>query len=232
MKRLNRLTIERDGCAIANFEEVRTHDFQLAQQAAFERLAPGENASNKLRRAIGWAVYAQDRFTWLDRETYQLSKQFNPEEGGRVRRFPPIDRNFVERADMEAILRKCFAQWNFAEPTSHRAYELQCSYIRYEPTIEEPAFPAPIAPHQDMIDGVIVVLHKRGDLTGGLSRIYGLDNEPLIELDLAVGEGLVVKDDRVKHQVTTLQLEPGRSWRPGDRAYRDIMIVRFQPVGR
>lgn len=232
MKRLNPLTIDRDGCALADFREVRTQDFQHAQQAAFESLAPGENASNKLRRGIAWAVYAQDCFTWLDRETYQLGKEWNPEEGGRVRRFPVIDRGFMGRDDMQAILRKCFALWNFPEPSQRRAYELQCSYIRYEPTIAQPAFPSPIEPHRDMIDGVIVVLHKRGDLTGGLSRIYTLDSEPLIELDLAVGEGLVVKDDRVKHQVTTLQLEPGRSWRPGDRAYRDIMIVRFQPVGR
>jgi hypothetical protein len=120
----------------------------------------------------------------------------------------------------------------FSESSTHRAYEVQLSFIRYEPTIVQPAFPPPVIPHQDMIDGTIIVLHKIGDMVGGVSRIYSLDDEPLLEFDLAAGEGLFVRDSAMKHQVTPLQWVPSPRWRPGDRAYRDIMIVRYQAVGR
>ena len=232
MKRLNPLTLDQDGCAVLSFDEIRQDEFQEAQEAAFANLKPGENASNVLARGIAWGVYAQDRFTWLDRNTYQLPKELNPEEGGRVRRFPLMDKTFLELEDFQAAMRQCFEAWCFEETSFERAYEVQCSFIRYEPTIAQPAFPSPVMPHQDLIDGAIIVFNKTGDISGGLSRMYTLAGEPFVELDLGVGEALLVKDDRILHQVTTIQLEPSPTWRPGQRAYRDIGIVRFQALGR
>ena len=72
MKRLNPLDLNIDGCAIGDFPQVRTADFQAAQQAAFDKLQPGENAANKLKRAIAYGSYARDQFTWLDRNGYCL----------------------------------------------------------------------------------------------------------------------------------------------------------------
>ena len=83
-----------------------------------------------------------------------------------------------------------------------------------------------------MVDGAIVLLHRTPNLVGGLSRIYGLNRRPLVEVDLKVGDVLFVEDRTVLHQVTPLMLEPGPEWALGTRAYRDVMLVRFQAVGR
>jgi hypothetical protein len=104
--------------------------------------------------------------------------------------------------------------------------------FRYEPTAAMPALPSPIAPHQDLVDSAILVAGRTGPIAGGTSRIYDLSDNPLYEFDLRVGEALFVRDHMIKHQVTPLLLVPDRDWRPGDPAWRDVLIARFQPVGR
>lgn len=232
MKLLRPPTLERDGCELRSFPNILTADFQAVQQAAYAKLQRGQNSTNELRRGIGWGVYINDRFIWTERHTYSLPVEFNPEEKGRTRTFVRLDSEFLENPDFEAALRDCFNAWEFEESSTDRAYEVQLSAIRYEPTLDRPAFPAPIIPHQDLIDGTVIVLQKVGCLTGGETRIYSLDNDPLFEFNLEASEGIFIRDAEVKHQVTTLQLAPNSSWRAGCRAYRDIIIVRFQPLGR
>lgn len=232
MKRLSLPTIARDGFTITSFESLRNPEIQALAEATYNGLEPGKNANNKLRRGIRWGIYAQDHFTWLDRDTYKLERKFNEEEDGAVRIFSLIPTEFLREPAVEQALQEVFALWEFSEKSTHRAYEVQLSAIRYEPTLAQPALPSPINPHQDMVDGTIIVVNKRGDLVGGMSRLYGLDQEPLYELDLGLAEGLSVRDASLLHQVTVMGIAPGQNWRPGDKALRDVLLVRFQPVGR
>lgn len=224
--------LQKDGFSVADYSDLFDADFAEAQKEAYAKLRPGINASNTLSRGIRWGDYTNDRFEWLDRDTYSLPKRLNPEEGGRIRQFELIDETFLRRPETEELFRSIFKAWDFEEGSCSRSYEIQLSAIRYEPTLAKPALPSPIAPHQDLIDGAIVVLRKDGDIIGGRSRLYSLDEAPLVELDLSVGEALLVKDDQVLHQVTPMQLAPSAGWRATDLATRDILIVRYQPVGR
>jgi len=225
-------TLDEDGFSLAHYSEVLDKGYHEVQSDAYGQLRPGKNASNKLCRGIAWGVFARDRFVWLDRETYSLSADLNPEEAGRTREFVQISDRFLSHPTTEGILRKIFAVWEFQETCSTRAYEVQLSAIRYEPSLASPSMPSPIIPHQDLIDGAIVVLDRVGDLVGGVSRIYDLSDNPLYQMDLDVGDTLLVKDALVKHQVTPLMLEPSAVWGNGQRAHRDVLLVRFQPVGR
>lgn len=232
MRRINDPTIASDGFALVDYPQLRSAEFQAQQAAVYDTLRPGENAANKLARAIRWGIYADGEFTWLYRNEYRLDALKNPEEKGNVRRFVLIPEPFLRRPELQDTLVAIFDRWQFEQGSTLRAYEVQLSAIRYEPTLAMPALPSPIVPHQDEVDGAVVVLRKTPHLLGGTSRIYSLNERPLYEFDIEPGEALFIRDAQLKHQVTPLLLDTGDGWRPGERAFRDILIVRFQPVGR
>lgn len=232
MKLLKKPNIKCDGWDIANYVGAKDPDFQKKAKEVYDSFQTGENSQNQLKRGIAWGVYARNEFTWLDRNSYRLSAELNPEEHGKTRRFSLIPKSFLELPQLQSILTQCFDVWDFKEKTNQRAYEVQLAGIRYEPTLDAPALPSPLIPHRDLVDGTIIVLNREGCIKGGVSRLYELDGAPLCEMTLRQGEGLSVKDDRLLHQVGVMTMEPDNDWRSGDRAFRDVLLVRFQKLGR
>lgn len=220
------------GFATRDYEYLATPEFLQAADNEYADAAPGENASNQLKRKIGWAVMAGDRIIPLKRGEYVLSKELNPEEGGRVRRFRPLTHGFMLRREMIRLYLDYFKEHFDPSQLSERAFEIQLSAIRYEPTLEEPAWPSPLQPHQDQVDGAIVCLNRKGPIVGGVTRVFTLKNEPIAEVNLRPGQALLIEDARVKHQVSPVMLEPDENWVPGDPAYRDVLLIRIQPLGR
>ncbi|MBL4801191.1 MAG: 2OG-Fe dioxygenase family protein [Emcibacter sp.] len=229
---LKPIELAKDGFQVAHFDAISGDKFQSIQQAEYASCKPGKNAKNKLARKTRWGAYIRDTFSWQDRSTYSLSAELNPEEGGAIRQFEQLDNAFLHHPVTEKLLRTVFHAWDFEKSSEEQLYQVQLSAIRYEPTIETPAWPSPVAPHQDLVDGAIAVLHRTENIVGGLSRIYGLDKSPLVQMDLRIGDILFVRDAEVLHQVTPLMLEPGENWSAGKPAYRDVLLIRFQPVGR
>lgn len=229
---LKPISLAEDGFELGHIEAVKNPAYQTVQEAEYGAFTPGRNAKNKLQRGTRFGAYSCDDFSWQDRNTYSLPAELNEEEGGAVREFDQISDDFLGHPTTEAVLRGVFNTWRFEKSSHQQLYQVQLSAIRYEPTIETPAWPSPVAPHQDMVDGAIVVLNRTENIVGGQSRIYDLDRRPLVQMDLAIGDILFVRDAEVLHQVTPLLLEPGPNWSAGKRSYRDVLLVRFQPVGR
>jgi hypothetical protein len=225
-------TLRQNQFALARFDAVAEPAFQELHRRTYGGLRPGENATNQLPRGIRWGVYAHGHFVWLDRIDYSLPATFNPEEEGKVRRFSRIPDEYLRSETVESMLRAVFEMWEFKEASSERAYEVQLSAIRYQPSLDTPALPSPIAPHRDMVDGAIVVLAKTEHLVGGSSRLYTLQGEPQYEVDLGVGDALLIRDAHWLHQVAPILLSPGNSWTPSQSAFRDVLLIRFAPLGR
>lgn len=224
--------LDTHGFELSRYPGLLDPGYQALQQKAYAKLEPGVNAANKLPRGTAWGMLVNGQITWQDRNSYRLSAELNPEEAGRTRIFTPIDHDLLEHATTVAMFEDIFARWQFSESTFEVPYQVQLSAIRYEPTLAVPAMPSPVIPHQDAVDGVIVVMHKTSNLVGGLSRIYDLEGRPQWQVDLEPADGLFVRDSAVLHQVTPILLEPGARWAPGEKAYRDVLLVRFQRVGR
>ncbi len=225
-------SLAEDGFELGHIEAVKSPAYQSIQEAEYGGFTPGRNAKNKLSRGTRFGAFSCDAFSWQDRGTYSLPAELNPEEGGAIREFDQISDEVLTHPTTEKVLRGVFRTWKFEKSSHQQLYQVQLSAIRYEPTIETPAWPSPVEPHQDMVDGAIVVLNLTENIVGGQSRIYDLDQRPLVQMDLAVGDILFVRDAEVLHQVTPLLLEPGPNWSAGRRSYRDVLLVRFQPVGR
>ena len=220
------------GFEVARYSALLSPDYQRLQLETYAKLEPGINATNKLARGTAWGVYVNGRVSWQDRNSYRLPAELNPEEGGRTRFFTPLDRAFLEHPATAAMFLDIYNRWCFPETSYEVPYQIQLSALRYEPTLAAPAMPSPVTPHQDAVDGVIVLMHRTANLVGGLSRIYDLAGAPQWQVDLEPGDALFVRDAQVLHQVTPILLEPGPRWAPGEPAHRDVLLVRFQKVGR
>lgn len=232
MKLLKKPTIQNDGFSVDEMQGINERNYQKVVEETYGSFKPGRNAKNQLCRGTSWGAYQSDQFIWSNRTSYSLPKELQPEEGDAVRIFSEVPKEFLTHEITEAALRKAFRVWKFREDSYQALYQVQISAIRYEATIHQPALPSPIVAHQDLVDGTIIVLNKRGDLVGGLSRLFMLDGTPYMETELAVGEALSVKDDEWLHQVTPMMFEPKGSWKVGDTGVRDVLLVRFQKVGR
>ena len=110
------------------------------------------------------------------------------------------------------------------------AHEVQVSAIRYEPTVAEIALPSPLIPHQDQVSGGIAVMSKSPAVFGGTTRIYQLCQTPVYEFDMDVGNILILDDSKWLHQVTPMQLDASKC--RGKRHCRDVLLVRFERIGR
>lgn len=231
-RRIEPAGLETEGFMTRHYSCVNDPEFQAVQQRAFDKLEVGRNSVNELLRGTAWGAYVKGEFLWHDRETYQLDASFNEEEKGAERHFVRADEVFLAHPTTVSILKDVAARLLPGVDSAEVLIQGQLSLIRMAPTLDKPALPSPIQPHQDEVDGAIVLLNRTGDLTGGISRIYGLDGRPRYELTLAQGDALFVKDDAVLHQVSPVVLEPSADWKPGDAAHRDVLLIRFQVVGR
>ncbi len=219
-------TLAQQGFQIQDFKYLRDADFQALSEATYGEFRPARNATNQNPRGLRWGIYAHDRIQWLGRNTYSLTEDENPEEGGRTRRMDLIPEEWLRRPECERLFREVFDGFGFEEGSDQRAYEIQLSAIRYAPAFGRSATPPPPYPHRDRIDGAIVVLTKRG-VIGGINRLFDNDERPLYEFELGDGQGVLLKDQELLHYVSDVQLALG-----AQSGHRDILIVRFAPVGR
>ena len=211
-----------------------THDFAGLQAPGFDALAretyanfaPARNSDSPNPRGLRWGVFANDEFIWSQRNTYHLGKEVHPEQGDVVRTMDLIPEHFLRRPEIEDFLRESFQVWGFAWDSHEVPFEIQLSALGYVPTLARTATPMPDRPHQDGVDGTIVVL-SRENVIGGFSRVWTLDEELVAEIDLEVGQGVSVKDDRVLHSVSNIQLAFGAT-----SGHRHVLVARFRPLTR
>jgi len=226
---LRKLDFVEDGVSFDNFSDLQDPAFQSKHREVYGQFKPGKNAANKLCRGVRWGTMCRGKIQWLDRSSYSLSAGHNPEESGNVRHFDLIPTDYLDLPQVQTVLMQLFMTL-MDKCSFQNLIEVQLSAIRYEPTLEAIALPSPVIPHQDTVDGAIVVMSKSEGIVGGVTRLYSLDDMPLYEVDLQVGEALVLNDSRYKHQVTPMMVDIG-AWRH-ERVFRDVLLVRFQDVGR
>jgi hypothetical protein len=222
-----KLTLKRDSVQLDSYPELA--EIRKLAKTELAHLKPSRNAANTLLRGIRWGIYVNEDFQWTDRNTYSLSVDLNHEESGVIREFTLISDKFINNPVVRSVLKQKFATWDFAEKSNWRAYEVQVSLIGYVATLTNTALPAPVYVHQDMIDGSVAVLLIDGKIEGGITRVFDLDENMIVEASLDEGEAIFMVDEDTKHIVTPISLALGSV---SGVAKRLLMIVRFQPLGR
>lgn len=218
--------LEEQGFQVADFSFLREPTFQQKVRETYKEFTPARNAANANTRGLRWGVYAQSDFTWLDRDTYSLTEEENPQERGRVRQMDLIPIKFLDSPECQDLFREVFDLFKFPESSYQRAYEVQLTAMRYAPEHDRSAESPPPYRHRDRIDGAVVVLRREG-VIGGINRVFSNDGRALYEFEMTDGNAFLIRDKAVLHYVSDVQLAVGAQ--PG---HRDILIVRFEPLGR
>ena len=227
LRKKSELTLAKDSVQLKSYPQVFA--IKPLAQEVWKTLRPGKNANNQLLRGIRWGCLVNGKFEWTQRNTYHLPETLNQEEKGRVRKFMLIPDNFIGNPIIEDILMDKFKTWDFPEPTDWRAYEVQVSLIGYVATPLECALPSPVCAHQDLVDGSVIVLDIEGEMDGGVTRVFDLNDKLITEESLGVGQSIFIKDQSTRHLVTPISVPLGSTT---GIVKRLLMIVRFQPVGR
>lgn len=227
---LKNLSFLEDGIQVFENSTINDNEFQKQVEEVYSKFKPAVNAINPLHRAIRWGIKVKNQTIWLENNQYQVSANLNPEEKGAIRTMQLIPNDFLETPQVRAIINQTFEAFYPSSSTADRAYMVQLSSIRYQPTLEKTCEPSPNHPHQDGYDSAIWVLQKTPGLIGGYTRIFTAnDGSPLYQLELKPGEGLLVSDKNYQHQVLPMLFDPHSA---RDIAVRDILIVRIDPVSR
>ena len=227
---LKRFDFKEDGLELFDEPSILEQNFQAVADQCFKDLAPAKNAVNKLKRGIRWGVYANGELNWLQRQTYSLPAHVNREEMGNVREFSLLPDRFVLHPVMTKVVEAAWHRHRFEESTFERAYEVQLSAIGYEVNAASSALPSPLEPHQDTVDGSVVVIDEC-NTSPAYNRIYDVSGNALYEFTLAPSEGFLLNDSRYLHSVVPIVFKAEQRF--GENVgWRNIIIVRFQPLGR
>jgi hypothetical protein len=142
---------------------------------------------------------------------------------GRARTFAPIDTNVLTSDIMSSIIRHDAAVVNSV--AGPRNFEVGVHMIRVRTEAGKWSVVTPEARHRDGHDFVAMHLISRDEYEGGDSIIYGTDGRSDRIRLARPGEGVIVDDRMVEHEVEPVQGLSG----PG---HRDMLILDFEDAAR
>jgi L-isoleucine 4-hydroxylase len=198
----------------------------LQFQASYFKLPADENGGNR-SRAYRCLNYDNGVITECITQGYSQSAEYNYTDGGKVRRFAPIDYEimklpFIRKViDMNIDIAKQIGDVDF-----NQLVKIGVHQVRYSPTAGCPSFSSPPWIHKD--DEPIVFIHMvniSGNAIGGDSIIAQTRNtyEAVIRMVEPMETLCVTK--KHFHAVTPLGVSQG------EIAYRDILLITFQNIG-
>lgn len=146
------------------------------------------------------------------------SREHNPLNGGVDRWFAPV----AEAADgrlLRSLVGVCGAV--FSGVTSHSEWDCETHQVRTLAECGRASHPTPEGRHRDGVDGVMIMLVRRCNLVGGVTRLTNADGQVLDEFVLTEpGEAVFLNDRRLLHEVTSV-----RAAVPDAPGIRDTLIV-------
>jgi|TARA_B100001105_G_scaffold135022_1_gene108147 hypothetical protein len=136
----------------------------------------------------------------LDDTTFKQSKKYNTHQGGKVRKFKPIDSKVIKSNAMYELLR---AFYDACELDSGVIIDIHQIRVLCQGGATQMA---PEGWHQDGYNCVTIIGIERCNIIGGeLMASDGKTNPPFMEASLDSGTMLIVNDDYLWHNARTIQ---------------------------
>lgn len=153
------------------------------------------------------------------------ARSYNRLNGGVARWFAPIPKEIATHAVMDAVVRQAAELFDtvFAASGSPKPWHVEVHQFRIVAVAGEPGLPTPEGIHRDGVDGVVVMLIGRQNVSSGVTQLFTPDGRKLGAFTLSRPSDTVFLDDtRVLHGVTPIvPLDAGQP------ATRDVLVVTF-----
>lgn len=156
------------------------------------------------------------------------AKTYNALYGGVERRFVPLLPGTSNSPLLHELIRFDFEHLPVSDKEKISVWEIGVHQIAIRPMESSPGNATPEGIHQDGHDFVAMHLFKRENVTGGVSRLFDLKQQPIGEVVLTdTLDTLIIKDVALFHEVSLIaQKELGRM------ASRNMLLLDFNCLAR
>lgn len=155
----------------------------------------------------------------LPYEAHYQTSSYNRLNGGFSRNFAAFSLSVLNNPVFQQIL-----DWNIAmiSRPDAQTWKVQCHQFRITGDEKQEGRPTPEGVHQDGAEYVFIMLVKRHNIKGGVTRLYR-DRKTVFEDILKhPGDAVLLNDQKLFHSVS-----PIHPLRKGELAYRDVLVMTF-----
>lgn len=179
----------------------------------------------RLRR-IGYLSYNLESKTLkplTDNIAFIQSKSINKFVGDVERVFEPSKKEFLESKLLESIIKYVIDNVLTLTDITVSEIKINVHQMRIKASYGAIGLPTPEGIHQDGHKFVSQHLISREEISGGISGLYDLNEDPLIHKQLFnFLDTIVVSDEHIKHDVS-----PIYSFSNMEGGYRDMLIIDY-----
>ncbi|WP_299897258.1 2OG-Fe dioxygenase family protein [uncultured Aquimarina sp.] len=151
------------------------------------------------------------------------SKSINKFVGDVERVFEPSKKEFLESKLLESIIKYVIENVLTLSNITTSEIKINVHQMRIKASYGAIGLPTPEGIHQDGHKFVSQHLISRKEISGGISGLYDLNEDPLIHKQLFnFLDTIVVSDEHVKHDVS-----PIYSFSNMEGGYRDMLIIDY-----
>lgn len=183
-----------------------------------------------LRDHGGYRFRRYSVFTWaagmlsvLPPEPHFQSSYYNGLHGGFNRFFFPWSRPAVVNPVLYEVIHWATKQYS---PNIKQQWRIQAHQFRIMANSEQMGKPTPEGVHKDGADFILIMLLKKHNVQGGVSRIYDNDKHLLAEHCLQEpGDLLLIDDEKVYHGVSEIYPIDNKG-----KSIRDVLVLTFHSV--
>jgi len=177
-------------------------------------------------RSIGYLSYDLITKTLkpiTDNIAFVQSKAINKFVGDVERVFAPAKEDFVNSSLLSSIIKFVIENLPISKDTGAKEIKINVHQMRIKASYGAIGLPTPEGIHQDGHKFVSQHLISRSHISGGISGLYTLSENPLIHKQLfEFLDTIVVSDEHVKHDVS-----PIYSFSNLEEGYRDMLIIDY-----
>lgn len=158
----------------------------------------------------------------LPHEAHYQTSSYNRLNGGFSRNFAPFSPTVLNNSVFQQVL-----DWNVAMISRPDAqdWKVQCHQFRITGDEKQEGRPTPEGLHQDGAEYVFIMLIKRHNIEGGVTRLYR-DKKIIFEGTLEQpGDAVLLNDKLIFHSVS-----PIHPLLKDELAYRDVLVMTFHKL--
>ncbi len=157
--------------------------------------------------------------------TYFQSKDYNPLNGGEVRKFAPLTEETINNPFLRALILFNFSQLPIPEELYNGLWNVGIHQIRIIAEPGKPGNPTPEGIHKDGEMFTVQHMIQRKNIEGGVNSAYDNSKNPIGSWTQKVPfDSFYFEDDAIYHGVTPIESKDKNN--PG---VRDILLIDFDP---
>lgn len=154
---------------------------------------------------------------------YYQSSNLNKINGGKVRKFGPLEEGFIKNPIINNLILTLFDSLPLTEEEKKKKWRIYVHPFRIIAKKNQKGEASPEGPHRDGHQYTAQLFVQKNKVVGATSRLFNSDMLLVKENNFSTFlETLILDDEVMFHDVTSLETDEGQ-----ESGYRDIFTINF-----